>query len=50
MPSVGVIVFAFPVGSDNIWPIGRGIPWGTIDACQLSHHGAHYRLGYISGL
>ena len=29
MPSVGVMLFALPVGGDNIWAIGRGIPWGN---------------------
>ena len=28
-PSVGVVLFALPVGGVNIWPIGRGIPWGN---------------------
>ena len=26
---VGVMLFALPVGGVNIWPIGRGIPWGN---------------------
>ena len=50
MPSVGGMLFALPVGGVNIWPIGRGIPWGTMDAYKLSHHGTNYRLGCISGL
>ena len=29
VPSVGGMLFALPVGGDNIWPIGRGIPWGN---------------------
>ena len=49
-PSVGVMLFALPVDGVNIWPIGRGIPWGTMGACQLAHHETHYRLGCISGL
>ena len=49
-PSVGGMLFALPVGGVNIWPIGWGISWGTMDACQLSHHGTNYSLGCISGL
>ena len=30
VPSVDVMMFALPVGGDNIWPIGRGIPWGNL--------------------
>ena len=26
---VGGMLFALPVGGVNIWPIGRGIPWGN---------------------
>ena len=27
VPSVGVMLFALPVGGDNIWPIDRVISW-----------------------
>ena len=35
-PSVGGMLFALPVGGVNIWPIGRGIPWGNMLAsCHI---------------
>ena len=50
-----VLVFQIPVGLPSLGrgrrvKKGRGILWGTMGACQLSHHGTHYRLGYTSGL
>ena len=35
-PSVGVMLYALPVGGVNIWSIGRGIPWGT--SCHIMAH------------
>ena len=37
MPSVGVMLFALPVGGDNIWPIGRCIPWVLV-SCHIMAH------------
>ena len=40
-PSVGVMLFALPVGGDSIWPIGKGILWGepwVLASCNIMEH------------